>query len=132
MPPHAQSHHHPKPVSIKQRAGFLALAAHNRKWVASGLILQIGPVELLKQPPNPDHPALHYGLTASKKVGNAVQRNRARRRLRELARLVLACHADPTFAYVLIAREATGTRDFAALRQDLVIALQKLKVWRDG
>ena len=132
MPPIVHHQSYPKPVSIKQRAGFLALAAHNRKWVAPGLILQMGPVELLKQHAASDLPVLHYGLTASKKVGNAVQRNRARRRLRELARLVLARHADPSQAYVLIAREATGTRDFVALRQDLVTALQKLRVWRDG
>jgi ribonuclease P protein component len=132
MPPSIDNHQNLKPVAIKQRAGFLAVAAHGRKWVAPGLILQLGPVSLLKNLPVSTTPPLHYGLTASKKVGNAVQRNRARRRLRELARLVMTRHADPAFAYVLIARTTTVTRDFTALRQDLTLALQRLKVWRDG
>ena len=61
------------------------------------------------------------GLTASKKIGNAVRRNRARRRMRALARSHLAPLARPGVDYVLIARHDTSSCDW----QDLVTGLQK-------
>lgn len=72
-------------------------------------------------------PVVNVGFTCSKKVGNAVARNRAKRRLREVARLVLLHHARPGWDYVLIGRAGvTATRDFAALQDDLIFALHKL------
>ena len=130
MSPPEQSSAKAKLLALKKRAAFLAVVAYGKKWVAPGLILQIAPLSQLKNLPPLDYPVLHYGLTASKKVGNAVKRNRARRRLRELARLVLVPNADRGFAYVLIAREASVTRPYPDLKQDLHTALQRLKVWR--
>ncbi len=66
------------------------------------------------------------GLTASKKVGNAVARNRAKRRLRALANEVLPDHGKPGMDYVLIGRPATPCRAYADLRQDLLVALERL------
>ena len=67
------------------------------------------------------------GFTCSKKVGNAVARNRAKRRLREIARAVLPDHGRAGWDYVLIGRHAaTATRDFADLQRDLVTALAKV------
>ncbi len=67
------------------------------------------------------------GFTCSKKVGNAVARNRAKRRLREIARLVLPESGRDGFDYVLIGRrDVTATRDFAELRADLERALGKV------
>lgn len=69
-------------------------------------------------------PAVRVGFTASKKIGNAVLRNRAKRRLRALAREVLAPEARPGWDYVLVARpEATVTRSYADLCADLRQAL---------
>ena len=69
----------PLPLEIlRKRAEFLAVASSGKKWVAPGFILQIGPARTSDE-------AIHYGLTASRKVGNAVTRNRSRRRLRALA-----------------------------------------------
>ena len=114
------------PLSVlKKRAQFLAIAAHNRKWATHGIVLQIAP-----KPATDTAPDLRYGLTASKRVGNAVARNRARRRLRALARELLPLHADPAHDYVLIAREATVTRAAPDLRRDILYALKKLGVWR--
>ncbi|PIE11598.1 MAG: ribonuclease P protein component [Rhodobacterales bacterium] len=72
-------------------------------------------------------PTVHIGFTCSKKVGNAVARNRAKRRLREVARLVLPTHARPGHDYVLIGRaNATADRPFKELQGDLIYALKKL------
>ncbi|MGR3617352.1 MAG: ribonuclease P protein component [Paracoccaceae bacterium] len=68
---------------------------------------------------------IRVGFTCSKKVGNAVARNRAKRRLREIARMILPELGKPGWDYVLIGRAGeTGTRDFQALQQDLRGALQ--------
>ena len=66
------------------------------------------------------------GFTCSKKVGNAVARNRAKRRLREIARLVLPEHGQDGYDYVLIGRrDVTASRDFEEMRGDLERALRK-------
>lgn len=74
-----------------------------------------------------DDPTVRVGVTCSRKIGNAVARNRAKRRLREVARLHLAKAARPGWDYVLIGKPgATVSRDFLALQQDLLFALRKL------
>jgi ribonuclease P protein component len=87
-----------------------------------GFVLQIAPapVDIIR-------PAVRVGFTVSRKVGNAVERNRVRRRLREVARQVIPAQARPDLDYVLVGRQAALKRDFAALRQDLVEALKRLK-----
>jgi ribonuclease P protein component len=74
-----------------------------------------------------DGPA-RLGFTVTKKIGNAVIRNRTRRRLKEAARLVLAEHPVKGVDLVLIGREATRQRDFAALQQDFRKALTRTGV----
>ncbi len=70
---------------------------------------------------------IRVGFTCSKKVGNAVARNRAKRRLREVARALLPTHGHDGWDYVLIGRpDVTATRDFAELKSDLVHALHKI------
>ena len=97
-----------------------------RKWSTPGLVLQLSPVRA-------DAPhEQRYGLTATTKIGNAVIRNRARRRLRALAFELLPQHASVGHDYVLIARDATATRPHAALKADLIAALKKLGVWHEA
>ena len=80
--------------------------------------------------PNRAETRLRVGITVSRKVGNAVARNRARRRLRAVARETLPGQAMPGHDYVLIGRKATLSRPYDALRGDLEGALAKLGLRR--
>lgn len=72
-------------------------------------------------------PAVGVGFTCSRKVGNAVARNRAKRRLRAAARAVLPAKARPGWDYALIGRAgATAARPFALLLDDLRAALDRV------
>lgn len=115
---------------LARRADFVRVAGSGRKWAAPGMVMQAARAPL---PPAEGEsvsatPSLRVGFTASKKVGGAVVRNRARRRLRAVAREVLLTEATPGYDYVLIARAETATRDYAALRADLRVALKRLKL----
>jgi len=104
--------------TLKKRSDFLR-AARAKRVVTPGFILQI-------RARSDDGPA-RVGFTCSKKVGNAVARNRAKRRLREVARLVLPHDGAPATDYVLIGRaEVTATRPFALMVQDLRDALARV------
>jgi ribonuclease P protein component len=103
---------------LRKRADFLA-AARARVAHTKGFVLQA-------RDRGADGSA-RVGFTCSKKVGNAVARNRAKRRLREIARLELPENARPGWDYVLIGRrEATATRDFRQMRADLRQALDQV------
>jgi ribonuclease P protein component len=73
---------------------------------------------------------IRVGFTASRKIGSAVARNRARRRLKALALRILPEHAEPGFDYVLVARQAVLQRSFDGLCDDLCLALRRLQAWR--
>jgi ribonuclease P protein component len=119
-----------EPLSVlRHRREFLALAENGRKWAAPGLVLQAGSPSGDAVPESKT--AIRYGLTASSRIGNAVIRNRARRKLRALATEILPAHAVPGRDYVLIARATTAKRPYADLKQDLITALRKLGAWRD-
>ena len=105
------------PQRLRKRAEFLRVASAGRRAAVHGLVLQA----LAR---GDDAPA-RLGFTVTKKVGNAVVRNRTRRRLREAARLVLREHPPAGMDLVLIGRDATRTRDFVALMDDLRRALDK-------
>ena len=102
---------------LTRRAEFLRAAAKGRKAPMPGLVLQA-----LSR--NDDDPA-RLGFTVTKKVGNAVIRNRTRRRLKEAARLVLAGQPVCGVDLVLIGREGTAKRDFGTLQDDLRRALTR-------
>lgn len=116
---------------LLRRPEFLAVAGTRRKYVAPGLILQVRRHDE-RQRPAKGGAAVRFGLTASKKVGNAVKRNRARRRLREAAMQLFSRHAAPGFDLVLVARGDTVTRPWPDLLSDLTAALKKLGLWQDS
>ena len=71
-------------------------------------------------------PLIRAGFTATRKIGGAVVRNRAKRRLREAARLLLPLHGQPGSDYVFIARGGTANRPWARLLDDVKSALISL------
>lgn len=112
---------------LKRRAEYLRVAGTRTKAVMPGVILQAAPA----QPVDTGAAgAVRLGFTCSRKVGNAVARNRARRRLKALAAEIFPDHAEPGRDYVLIGREATVARDFASLRRDVEGGLKRLGLWR--
>lgn len=109
-------------VRLKKRKDFLRVAASKRKWVTPGLVLQIADAET-----GQESGRIGVGFTASKKVGNAILRNRAKRRLREAVRATFPTLAVPGHDYVVIARHAACERPFDKLLADLEFALKRLK-----
>jgi ribonuclease P protein component len=71
-------------------------------------------------------PTIRAGFTATRKIGGAVQRNRAKRRLREAARVMLPLHGRPACDYVFIARGGTTAREWGRLLDDVKNALLSL------
>ena len=74
-----------------------------------------------------DDAVMRLGITVTKKVGNAVVRNRIKRRFRALAREILPAHGLPGADHVLIGRGAALERDWSVLVADLAKALAKAK-----
>ena len=103
---------------IRKRADFLA-ANRGRRFATPGFVL-------LVQDRRDSDPAIRLGITITKKVGNAVIRNRMRRRFRELAREMLDSHGKAGSDHILIGRSDGIERDFDALRADMRRALTKL------
>ena len=124
---------------LKRRADFLKVAGARKKWVAPGLIVQARVRDSGAREGNVEvDPALvRVGFTVSRKVGNAVARNRARRRLRAAAAAVFTRrgfddHVKKGVDLVVIGRTDTLTRSFPDLIGDLTLALERLEVWRSG
>lgn len=105
---------------LKKRSDFIA-ASHALRQGTTGFHLQA------RKRQDGEATGIRIGFTCSKKVGNAVARNRAKRRLREIARLLLPVHGQDGWDYVLVGRkEVTATLPFEQLKADLALALAKI------
>ena len=102
---------------LRQRADFLA--------VANG-VRASSPAFVVQVRPRQDSGPIRVGFTVTKKNGTATERNRIRRRLREVARRVGVMDMRPHHDYVLIGRRAALARDFSAMIDDLRNALHRL------
>ena len=100
---------------LKKRADFLRVASVRRKWAAPGMVLQAA-----------KRSDVRVGFTVTKKVGNAVIRNRIKRRLRAIAQEVIPAYADDGWDLVLVGRNATKERNYEDLRRDLRKSLGKV------
>ena len=106
-------------TTIRKRADFL-LAARSKRQATKGLILQARKRKPDEAPPE----SIRVGFTCSKKVGNAVARNRAKRRLRAIARQILPQTGRAGWDYVLIGRAGdTAERPYQDMLADLNYAL---------
>ncbi|SDE86262.1 ribonuclease P protein component [Paracoccus isoporae] len=137
MPPHPPAHAEhaqvgtdaaafvvaPPAISVlRQRADFLR-ASKARRAGTPGFLLQARK----RGAQEPAETPLRVGFTCSKKIGNAVMRNRAKRRLRAVAREVLPDLGRAGWDYVLVGRpDATVSRDYQSLVADLRAALSRI------
>ncbi len=110
--------------TLKRRIDFIRASESGKSVVTSGLVIQHNP--------NANTDGIRIGITATRKIGNAVVRNRTKRRLRALFR---ECLNDPKGKkllengsdYVLIGRKSTRLRPYGKLQKDLRYALHQLK-----
>ena len=105
----------PSLTILTKRADFLA-ANRGLRVARPGFVLLVGPNTAS---------AMRYGITVTKKVGNAVVRNRIKRRFRELLRAALPTLGLPAHDHVLIGRDGGLERDFAQLQIELAAALAR-------
>lgn len=104
-------------LHIKKRKDFLRAQKSGKNVATSGLVLQA--IETACE----DNSVIRVGFTATKKLGNAVRRNRIKRRLRAAAREVMPKSAIAGHDYVIIGRYTAANRDFQSLIKDLKYAL---------
>ncbi|MEP7315734.1 MAG: ribonuclease P protein component, partial [Sphingomicrobium sp.] len=117
LAPRPRSQEAERLVTIRKRADFLA-ANRGRRIAMPGFVLQV-------RPRGDDAATKRFGVTVTKKIGNAVVRNRMKRRFRALARDLLPTGGLPGADHVLIGRAGGVERDFSKLREELVAALAK-------
>ncbi len=108
---------------LRQRADFLA-AASGIKVPATAFVLQARK--------RTDDGPMRFGFTVSKKVGNAVERNRVRRRLKEIVRLAGSTRMQNGHDYVLVGRRAALKLPFDRIAADFDAALRRLPAGRNG
>jgi ribonuclease P protein component len=102
---------------LRHRADFLA-AASGARMPAAAFVLQARQRR--------EDKSVRVGFTVSKKVGNAVERNRVRRRLKEMVRLVPPTELQGGHDYVLVGRRAALDMPFAQMTEDFSRALQRV------
>lgn len=105
---------------VTKRADYLRIAAANNKWITPYFVLQWAGSN------QPEPHAMRLGITASRKVGNAVERNRAKRRLRMLGAATLPHLGRAGMDYVLIARKKCVQCSYDALIESLTHALRRI------
>ena len=113
--------------TIKKRADFLLATANGKRFVAGTFILQM----LTRAQGHPAGVNPRFGYTVTKKMGNAVIRNRIKRRLREAVRLSGQNHALIGNDYVLIPRHKAKDCAFDVLLRDMEFAFSKIPTMKD-
>jgi ribonuclease P protein component len=119
QPPRARPQEAVRLITISQRKDFLA-ANSARRVATPGFVLLVRPRA------DGDH-TKRIGITVTKKIGNAVVRNRMKRRFRALARELIAPHGVSGADHVLIGRAGGVERDFALLRTELGKAIERAR-----
>jgi len=110
-------------VTIKKRKDFLFAFSGGKKFVTNSFILQM--VKRAETHPVPAS-EVRVGFTVTKKMGNAVIRNRIKRRLREACRLALEKYGLAGYDYVIISRHKALSCEFSELQRDMDFAFRKI------
>lgn len=118
--------------TLKKRSDFIQIAASGRKFAARTLVLQVRETPRDSAGKSQGQNVIRVGYTASRRVGNAVTRNRAKRRLRAAVREVFGPKGAPGYDYVLIARQGISQQPFPNVVADLTYALEKLDLLIDA
>jgi ribonuclease P protein component len=126
-------------LRLKRREDFLRVAAARRRWVTPAFILQarersredtaaVASSAAASNPASVDRTIreVRVGFTVSRKVGNAVVRNRVRRRLRSAVAAVLPERATPGYDFVLVGRVGGLTHPYDRILHDLTVALGQI------
>ncbi len=111
---------------LKKREDFVRVAKSGIKSVQKGLILQAAPIPSIKSPSSTSQNSFRIGFTATKKIGNAVIRNRSKRRLREVVSIIMCKNNIENFDFVVIARYNTKDLPFTTLLNSLEKALSDI------
>ena len=122
--PKGASGSRPKIARLTRRQDFLLLAKGMKVFTAS-FVMQAR-ARARRHQGDLDETAIRVGLTASRKVGNAVARNRAKRRMRQAASEIFPPRAQEGWDYVIIARKTILTYDYKKLKKDLANSLNRL------
>jgi len=109
--------------SIKNRKDFLKISTKGVSSPQDGLVLQT-------IANNDENNNIRVGITATKKIGNAVIRNKCKRKLRVVANHILLEYAKENNDYVLVARASTYDREIQLLKDDLIKALKNVKCYK--
>lgn len=116
-------------TTIKKRSDFVACYKQGKSYAARNIILQYRPWSEEKKQyyrQVDSNIQIAYGVTATKKIGCAVVRNRAKRRMRQLVKETIMSQAKPYADYVLVARNSTVTADWEVLKNDLLYVIKKI------
>lgn len=114
-------------TTIKQRGDFLQASARGKKFITGTFILQM----LTRAATHNAAPEARFGFTVTKKMGNAVIRNRIKRRLREAVRRIGPAHAQAGNDYVVISRHKALDCPFADLLRDMEFAFSRISSMKD-
>lgn len=110
--------------TLKKRTDFKRLTTKGKSIKSKSFILQY---MTFPDDISQDIKSLRYGLTVTKKIGNAVIRNRVKRRLRPLIRDLFPIFSLPFYDYVFIARHSLIDQNFDLLKKEVEISLEKMK-----
>ncbi len=106
-------------VRLKKRRQFLKATHNGKKFVASTMILQTVVQD--------EFDGMRLGFTVTKKMGNAVVRNRIRRRLRAVSQMIFSEQGIAGFDYVIVARKSAFDAPFDILKRDLLYLFRLFK-----
>ena len=125
-----KDHYIPEIIKLNNRNEFLYVSKFGEKAISDSIVLQVAKQKLItKENRKKDTIRLGYGIT--KKIGNAVIRNKIKRRLRAAVRNVLIENAKPGYDYVFIGRKKTVDYPFDKLNSELIRLLKKTNTWKN-